>query len=45
MYNLPGFGWDGVNSHRKLAGLTKQPINWDILYHVMLCSVFKWGTS
>jgi len=24
---------------------SKQPTQWDILYHVMSCSVFKWGTG
>ena len=26
-------------------GWPKQPIKWDILYHVMSCSVFKWGAG
>jgi len=24
-------------------GWPKQPVKWDILYHVLSCSVFKWG--
>ena len=28
-----------------LLGWPKQPIKWDILYHVMSCSVFKWGVG
>jgi len=28
-------GWDDPN----------EPIKWDVLYHVMSCSVFKWGAG
>jgi len=41
----PGFSWNRANFHKKLAGLTQQPIQWDILYYVMSCSVFKWGAG
>jgi len=30
---------------RSWLGSPKQPVKWDILYHVMSGSVFKWGTG
>ena len=30
---------------RNWLGRPKQPIKWDILYHAMSCSVFKWGAG
>ena len=30
---------------RSWLGWPKQPIKWDILYHVMPCSVFKWAAG
>ena len=40
----PGLSWDRVHFHNKPVGLTQtsQPVRWDILDHVMSCSVFKW---
>ena len=30
---------------RSWLGWPKQPIQWDILYHVMSCTVLKWGAG
>jgi len=38
-------GSAGIIFTRSWLGWPKQPIKWDILYHVMSCSVFKWGAG
>ena len=35
----------GLIFTRSWLGWPKQPIKWDILYHGMSCSVFKWGAG
>ena len=44
---LAVLGWAGIGltSTSSWLGWPKEPIKWVILYHVLSCSVFKWGAG